>query len=189
MAGDCCGNGIGCNEAGGNGAGCGSTSRVDWFLPRSNLPLPLMKGVVESRDVTLPLPLGASVIWTELNRPLIVTDLRAGLGDNPPESLERFHVEPSEFRASTTITRLDLWVLPFLNIYGLAGRTTSVGQIPATVEDFPFPGSEPRDLTFDVRMTGPTTGWAPRLRPVRRTSSSAWTSTRPRLSSSNWPPE
>ena len=91
-------------------------SCVDWFLPRSHLPLPLMKELAEDRDITLPLPLGAGFVWNKLYRHVVVDDLRLGFGNTPPESVDRVDVEETVFHTSTKIARVDLWVFPFLNV-------------------------------------------------------------------------
>ena len=135
-----------------------SKSCVDWFLPRSNLPLPLLKELAEDRDITLPLPLGAGFVWTELNRNVIVNDLRLGFGSTPPESVDRIDVEETTFHASSKIARFDLWVFPFLNVYGVVGQTTTTGHINLTVNEFPLPISPPLPLDFDVRLEGTTYG-------------------------------
>lgn len=167
---DCCD--IGCGDALG---GCGETipgfgrycgckkgehdSCVDWILPRSNLPLPLMKQLAEDRDMTLPLPLGTSFIWTEMNRNVAIADVRLSFGSNPPTSADRVSVPETKMHASAKIARVDLWVLPCLNIYGLVGHTRVTGDIAVTVDRFPLPASPPVTINAPIDIEGPTAGW------------------------------
>lgn len=134
-------------------------SCIDRFIPRSNLPLPLLKRLAEDRDITLPLPLGTSFIWTELERNVAVSDIRLGLGDTPPVSVDRLSVPTTKLNASSKLARVDLWVFPFLNVYGIAGHTVSSGDVTVTVERFPFPFSPPATIDVPVRLSGTTAGW------------------------------
>lgn len=134
-------------------------SIIDGILPRSNTCFPLMKGLVEGRDVTLPLPVGTSFIWTELDRNVAVTDVRLALGGNTPTSTNRVSVPETEFHASSQIARLDVWTLPFLNLYGIVGHTESSGNVAVTIDRFPFPFSPPVDLLVPVNLEGTTAGW------------------------------
>lgn len=134
-------------------------SCLDHFLPRTRLPFPLMKQLVEGRDVTLPLPLGTGFIWTELDRKVAVGDVRLGLGNNTPTSVDRVSVPTTKMRASSKLARVDLWVLPFLNLYGIVGHTESTGDVAVTVERFPFPFSPPATINVPVNLQGTTAGW------------------------------
>ena len=153
-----------CSECSGECACCGEAdsqkqkSCLDWILPRSNLPLPLMKEAAEERGVTLPLPLGVSIVSTELDRTVGVSDLRVGLGNNPPQPVQRFSVGDLDAHASSQIARLDCWFLPCLNLYGLVGHTRSTGRIEATIFDFPNPGSPSVTFPINIDLDGTTYG-------------------------------
>jgi hypothetical protein len=135
------------------------SSCLDWILPRSNLSLPLMKGLAEDLGVTLPLPIGTSVIWTEIDRQVAVSDVRLGLGTTPPVSANRISIPTTKLHASTQIFRGDIWLLPFVNLYGIVGTTHSKGSVDVTVGRFPFPFSPPLILNVPVDLEGPTAGW------------------------------
>ena len=136
----------------------GQTSRIDWLLPRSNLPLPLLEEKAEEMGVTLPLPLGAGVIWTEMDRNVHVTDLRLGTGVVTPQSTEHFVVGDATFHASSQIARIDLWPVPFMNVYGIVGYTSTRGTFDLYVEEFPLPSSPTIDVPVHVQLNGPTYG-------------------------------
>ena len=146
------------NELVTRGQSASPGSCLDWILPQSNLPLPLMKEQAEAMGVTLPLPLGAGVVWTEMDRHVRVTDLRLGLGSNPLQSTERFRVKDSTFHASSQIARIDLWPVPFMNVYGIIGYTSTRGTFDLHVEEFPLAASPPIDVPISVQLQGPTYG-------------------------------
>lgn len=114
------------------------TSCFDPWLPRSCLGLPLLKGLAEQRGATLPPPIGASYVLTVLQRNVAVSDIRIGLGANPPQSLQRFSVDNFTTSSVNQLVRGDVWVLPCLNLYGVVGQTQSKGDLVATVEECRF---------------------------------------------------
>jgi len=107
---------------------------------------------------TLPLPLGASAIWTEMDRHVRVTDLRLGLSSDSLQSAEKFTVNDTIFHASSQIARVDLWTVPFVNIYGLVGYTSTRGTVGLHVEEFPLAVSPPIDVAIPVQLQGTTYG-------------------------------
>ncbi len=104
--------------------------------------------LAEEMGATLPLPLGAGVIWTEMDRHVHVTDLRLGSGIITPQSVEHFVVGDATFHASSQIARIDLWPVPFMNVYGIVGYTSTRGTFDLYVEEFPLPSSP----TIDERV-------------------------------------
>lgn len=161
-----CGDSVSCGDGvdgKGKGKGKGKNgeplSLLDPFLPRSNLPLPLMSGFAEEREIVLPLPLGTSFVWTEMNRNVAISDVRLAFGDNTPTSAERVSVPTTKFHASAKVARVDLWVLPCFNLYGLVGHTRSTGDVDVTISRFPLPISPPITLDIPVVLEGPTAGW------------------------------
>jgi hypothetical protein len=133
-------------------------SCLDPWLPRTCLDLPLMKELAEERGVTLPPALGAGYVITVLQRNVAVSDIRIGLGGNPPESIERFSVDNFSTLSVNQIVRGDVWVLPCLNLYALVGETRSKGDLVATVNEFPFPSSPPIDIPIKIKLDGLTYG-------------------------------
>lgn len=133
-------------------------SCLDWILPRSPLPLPFLRGLAEGSGATLPPPIGTSFVSTELNRSVGVNNLRVWIGGNPPQPVNRFSVGDLSAHASSQIFRLDGWLFPFLNVYGVVGRTKSTGHILATVEEFPFPSSPSFSFPININLNGVTYG-------------------------------
>lgn len=132
---------------------------VDAALPDSNLPFPVLESLVEGTGMTLPPPLGISAVFTELNRTVAVSDVRLALGADTPTSVNRISVPTSKFHASSQIARCDLWVLPFINIYGLVGYTKTSGSVDVVVSDFPTMASPDASINVPVELEGPTAGY------------------------------
>jgi hypothetical protein len=85
--------------------------------------LPLMAGEATKRGYQLPLPFGVSTVFvTLLNRKVDISDVRVGVNGAPPHSVSRFvdigSMTDIVFNANL---KLDAWLLPFLNVYLLAG--------------------------------------------------------------------
>ncbi len=128
------------------------------FLPRTDLCFPLFREAAESRGATLPLPVGFSIVSTVLKRNVVVEDVRIGLGNSPPVSLERVNVNEFDTRATSEVARADLWVLPCLNFYAVAGHTRTTGDLVVDVERFPFPNSPPFSIPITIQLSGFTYG-------------------------------
>lgn len=133
-------------------------SCLDPWIPRSCLDLPLMKSLAEDRGVTLPPAVGAGYVVTVLERNVAVSDIRIGLGTNPPQSLQRFSVEEFSTTSVNQIVRGDIWVLPCLNLYAVVGETRSKGNLVATIEQFPLPSSPTFDIPIAIQLDGLTYG-------------------------------
>jgi hypothetical protein len=115
--------------------------------------LPLMADKVGKRGYELPLPYGISANFFILERELEVESVRVGI-DRPPQSIDRFFSVAPKSSVSNISLRFDAWLLPFLNLYGLAGFTQSESEIQITIKQ-PGPG-----LIFNTEtdLDGPTVG-------------------------------
>ncbi|MCC9607820.1 hypothetical protein LOC68_03175 [Blastopirellula sp. JC732] len=131
---------------------------VDYVIPEAPLPFPLLSGLAEGSGMTLPPELGTGVVFTEMNRTVAVSDVRLAFGNNTPQSVNRVDVPNSKFHASSQIARLDLWIVPFFNLYGIVGHTRSTGTAQVIVRDFPIMMSPDRMITLDVDIEGTTAG-------------------------------
>jgi hypothetical protein len=86
--------------------------------------LPLFGTQVEAKGYRIPLPLGISGTFFNANQPVNVRDLRLGVGTGPPQSADFAKVDkPIDSWQQNASARLDVWLLPFLNVYGLVGYT------------------------------------------------------------------
>jgi hypothetical protein len=125
--------------------------------PRWSSFLPLMKEEALARGYELPLPFGVSVIYNYLERDIDVTDIRIGVNGAPPRSVSQFLNLGSNSSVNAFLFRGDAWLLPFMNLYFLAGyihnQSTSIGHV--TVPRI-GPGP-PRE--FDIELPTELTGF------------------------------
>jgi hypothetical protein len=95
--------------------------------------LPLMKDEALARGYELPLPFGVGLVYNYLERDIKVTDVRIGIDGQPPRSVSRFLDLGSNSHVNAGLVKADVWLLPFLNVYGLVGyidnESTSIGQV------------------------------------------------------------
>lgn len=105
-------------------------------------PLPFGKALVPDEMLSsLPLPVGISFGYTHLEEPIDVSDFTLKINGLPlPTGL----VTLKDLTHTTNVLtlRIDAWLLPFLNVYGFAGRLTGTAQdVRIGVPVFPiFPG-------------------------------------------------
>ena len=115
--------------------------------------LPLLKGEALARGYQLPLPFGVGGTFTILSgRDVKVDDLSIGVDGSRPESVSQFVDLGSESDVFNANLKLDTWILPFLNVYGLLGYVynESKTNVHATV---PRPGGGTFDFDLDVDTT------------------------------------
>lgn len=106
----------------------------------------------------LPKPYGFSINYMTMEQPLVVDSVAfTGLGDFIDD---RISINGSEaLQDSETLTfRADMWVLPFLNLYGVIGHTkgSSVANVQVDVDLPFFPELDPFD--FELNFKGTTYG-------------------------------
>jgi hypothetical protein len=115
--------------------------------------LPLMSDVATKRGYELPLPFGVSAIYNYIQRDIEVTDLRIGPAGSPPRSVSRFVDLGSDSRVNVGLTRFDTWLLPFVNVYGLAGYVDNHSVTRGTVT-LPGPGGRTFNFKAETDLEG-----------------------------------
>ncbi|QIR14914.1 porin family protein [Shewanella aestuarii] len=104
------------------------------------------------RGYELPLPFGFGGTYMTMDQPLVVESVTfSGLGLVD----ELVSIKGSEaVQSSETMTfRADMWVLPFLNFYGVIGRTQGSSIANVTVNlDLPPPFKPVESAPFDFRL-------------------------------------
>ncbi len=112
--------------------------------------LPLMKEEALARGYELPLPFGAGITTTILTgRDIEVTDLRIGVNGGPLNSVSRAVDLGSESDVFNANVKLDVWLLPFLNLYTLLGYVYNESKTQVHVS-LPRPGGGTFDFDLDV---------------------------------------
>jgi hypothetical protein len=116
--------------------------------------LPFMAGEATQRGYELPLPFGVSPIYNYIQRDIEVNDLSIGLNGEPPRSVSRFVDLGSKSKVNVGLLRLDAWLLPFVNVYGLFGyvynQSTTRGIV--TLPDLGLPSGD-RTFNFSAHTT------------------------------------
>ena len=122
--------------------------------------LPLYREWFEEQDIPLPLPLGAGLMAIFMERDIEVRDVTVQFLDRPPESIsDRADFEVSNHTRSLA-ARFDAWVLPFLNVYALAGQaTTDTSLRSRIVIDRPIAPPIEVEITDDSTVDGPMLGF------------------------------
>jgi hypothetical protein len=100
--------------------------------------LPFLAEEARKRGHELPLPFGAALVITGLDgRKIEVTDTRIALEDNPGQSISNFVDLGSTSEVFNANLKFDVWVLPFLNVYALAGYVHNNSKTHAQVTLIP----------------------------------------------------
>lgn len=123
--------------------------------------LPFMAEEAKKRGYELPAPFGFGMIYNYLARDIRVDDVRLAVNGGPEQSVSRFLDLGSNSRVNAAIARLDAWLLPFLDIYLLAGylnnESTSHGVVTLTTE-FPRPRTREYEFTVETGLDGVVAG-------------------------------
>ena len=115
--------------------------------------LPLMGEEAAKRGIELPLPLGAGLVFYHLDRDIEITDVRVGRNGAPPQSVSEFAQLGSTSRVNNLNAKLDAWILPFVNVYLIAGYVWNESD---THIDVALPPLLPGGPTRTHAMTVPT---------------------------------
>jgi len=102
------------------------------------------------RGFDLPKPLGVNVLGTYMDQGIDITDLGLSTGSNPIVPIDVIQFGKNTSTVSGVIGRADLWLFPFLNVYGFGGTVWA----NTTVEL-----AEPVAFTSSVDQTGSTLGF------------------------------
>ena len=117
--------------------------------------IPIWGEKIRAMGYDLPLPFGAGANFVWMDQGIDIRELTVGVGS---ASSEPGFISFSNARSRNTATtvRLDAWLLPFMNIYGLFGYLDGNTEL-----DINVPG-----LTIDVPIIGPVPIFDPFTIPV-----------------------
>jgi len=122
--------------------------------------LPIWAAEAEAKGYQLPLPFGIGITAYSARQPVDIHDLQLGRNPNPPRSVTNFlqinRVDTSQQNASA---KIDVLVLPFLDVYALLGYTKGTTKGLIQVPGDPILGIfEPAVLQLNASFRGPTYG-------------------------------
>jgi hypothetical protein len=121
--------------------------------------LPIWGTAAAERGFQLPLPFGVGVNYYRERQPFDIGDLQIALPGGDPVSISDFAtLEQVITTQSALTTRIDAWLFPFLNFYGILGYTD--GQMEGTIglPAIPPLGIPAQDLPLRIGYRGPTFG-------------------------------
>jgi hypothetical protein len=128
-------------------------AQADTLQPVKHPKLPFLADEARKRGIELPLPFGAGLVYYRLSRDIEITDVRVGRNGAPPVSVSDF----ARLAATSDVTNLnakfDVWLLPFLNVYAIAGYVWNESQ---TVIDVTLPPIQPGGVGLQKRLSVPT---------------------------------
>jgi len=90
---------------------------------------PLFGANVVRKGFDLPLPIGISVSYYQQSMGVIIDRVSLGLGEDQLMPLTFVEFEDVTNDANNYNARLDLWLFPFLNIYGMLGTAKSDANV------------------------------------------------------------
>jgi hypothetical protein len=102
------------------------TQEPEWEL----LPmLPLLKDKAAAAGIRLPLAFGVSVVGFRINRDIDVKSVSVGSSADQMVPVDQWISFDVGVQVDTITARVDTWVLPFLNVYGLYGNIKNESDV------------------------------------------------------------
>ncbi|WP_311748252.1 hypothetical protein [Proteus penneri] len=144
------------------GTALNSEGSLDTRTPASqSRVLPIWGDEARARGYDLPEPFGASYSYMNLRQDIIVDKIGFAASEWPQMSdVVTVDVGHTREKSETHLLKLDSWVFPFLNLYGVYGRTkgTSSTTINQVIVDFGFPFPVAQNEKFNLDFKGNTYG-------------------------------
>ena len=96
--------------------------------------LPIWGEKVAQKGYKLPYSAGLSVNYFWQDSEIVINDLQVGFNNGPKYNLDEIvRFDKSSVEAGAITIRPDIWLLPFLNIYGIFGKANSTTKINAGI--------------------------------------------------------
>jgi hypothetical protein len=116
--------------------------------------LPLLRDKAEAAGIRLPLAFGVSVVGFRINRDIDVKSVSVGRSADQMVPVDQWISFDVGVQVDTVTARVDTWVLPFLNVYGLYGTIKNESDVlfKITVQNDvtrPIPNPTPPPLVID----------------------------------------
>lgn len=94
---------------------------------------PFMKDLAASRGESLPLPYGLALVYSNTKQDLQLDNLDVTANGNPTSASSLLHLGDSDIKASTVLLKGDVWLLPFLNLFGFVGQASNKLKVDYSV--------------------------------------------------------
>lgn len=113
--------------------------------------LPIMGAKVRELGFDIPYPVGAMFTYGHSVQQLTIDDLAVSFDPNNLIDVSSFaRLQSMQANVDAYQARVDFWLLPFLNIFGVGGRIRAVSNVHLGL---------PIDLRFNVTTEGTNAGW------------------------------
>jgi hypothetical protein len=122
-----------------------SPAERDSILARYHNRFPIWGRKAIEKGFELPAPAGVSLTVVFMDQGIDITSLELSTGSNPLVPIEFVKIESTRSTVLTENIRADLWLFPFLNVYGFGGWAQAATEV--TVAD-------PVAFTTKVDQTG-----------------------------------
>ena len=96
--------------------------------------LPFLAQKVIDEGYDLPLPLGIGLTFSRVESFNALRDIEVGLNGNPKEPFEFVVFEDSPSSVDTWQVKADVWLFPFLNVFGLIGTVRGDAQVDVVLD-------------------------------------------------------
>ena len=110
-----------------------SSFAVTDSLAAENGVFPLAKTWFVENNIPLPVPFGVGTFFTHMKRDVDITNVDVALPNNDKQSINDFAEFDLTNKTTVAAVKLDIWVLPLLNLYGLVGAVTTNADLEATI--------------------------------------------------------
>ena len=102
---------------------------------------PIWGDEARARGYSIPLPFGVNLSYMNIRQDILVDSISFSglkLGNHPiPSDMFAIDAGHTRQKSKTENLRLDMWVFPFLNIYGIAGHTSGSSLSKVSVDADP----------------------------------------------------
>jgi hypothetical protein len=114
-------------------------------VQRSGYPyrFPILGSKMVAKGFSVQYPVGAMVNLTNGTQQVNITDLKVGFNEMEPVALDFIKFGEVKATMQSATTRIDLWVLPFVDIYGILGLVQAKTNVHI---DAPFQFSSEADF-------------------------------------------
>jgi hypothetical protein len=121
-------------------------------IKHSNYPytFPAWGKRVVKKGIDMPLPAGVMVNYFAGSQLINISDLQVGFNNSPLVPLDFVKFGQIKANFQSVSTRVDLWTLPFFNVYGIFGETFASTDVNIV---------EPFNFSTSAKFKGPTTGF------------------------------
>jgi hypothetical protein len=142
-----------------------SDTKKEAVKPVTN-KLPIWGQKVREMGYDLPLPFGVGANLVLMDQGIDIRNVKVGIGD-PTFEIDDLGLSDARARDTAITMRLDMWLLPFANIYGIFGHIDGESELDLDISkitsNLPIPGLPPvfepgKTIDLNIHYNGTTYG-------------------------------